>query len=107
MEFIFIGLLFAIFSAVIASSKKRSAFAWFIIGLLFGPFGLLVALFPKTNESKNIVKINTSNTNSDTDALDMLKKLAELKEAGIISDDEFKGKKQLLLSKIEGLEQNI
>jgi len=50
MEFLFIApllwLLFAIFSAVIASSKNRSGGGWFLIGFLFGPFGLLVAALP-------------------------------------------------------------
>jgi hypothetical protein len=39
--------LCAIFSAALASSKNRSGFGWFLLGLLFGPFGLLVAFFPK------------------------------------------------------------
>jgi hypothetical protein len=39
-------LLCAIFSAILAWHKNRSAVGWFFVGLLFGPFGLLVALFP-------------------------------------------------------------
>jgi hypothetical protein len=45
MEIVVIWFLFAIFSAVIASSKGRSG-AWFFVGLFFGPFGLLVAVLP-------------------------------------------------------------
>lgn len=40
-------ILCAAFSAALASSKNRSAFSWFFLGLLVGPFGLLVAFFPK------------------------------------------------------------
>lgn len=39
-------LLFGFFSAALAAHRNRSAFGWFLIGVLFGPFGLLVALFP-------------------------------------------------------------
>jgi len=39
-------VLFPIFSAGIASSKNRSGVGWFLAGLFFGPFGLLVAFLP-------------------------------------------------------------
>jgi hypothetical protein len=50
MELFLLWLLFAFFSAAIASSKNRSAFGWFSAGLLFGPFGLLVGFFPKIEQ---------------------------------------------------------
>jgi len=46
LDMFFLLLLFAIFSAIIASSRGRSAFGWFFIGLFTGPFGLLVAALP-------------------------------------------------------------
>src|SRR5919204_711080 len=46
MEEALIGLSCGIASAVIASSKGRSAGAWFLLGLLLGPFGLIVAALP-------------------------------------------------------------
>ncbi len=58
MDLIFIPilwLLFALFSALIASSKNRSAFGWFLIGLFFGPFGLLVAALPAAEASDGLV----------------------------------------------------
>jgi len=39
-------ILFGFFSAALAAHKNRSAVGWFLMGVLFGPFGLLVALFP-------------------------------------------------------------
>lgn len=48
-----IWLLFAVFSAALASSKNRSGLGWFLIGLLFGPFGLLVAFFPKIDSEQH------------------------------------------------------
>ena len=50
MEILLIGpilwFLCGIFSAIIASNKGRSGCAWFLLGVLFGPFGLLVAALP-------------------------------------------------------------
>ena len=42
-------LLCGVFSAVLAVSRGRSA-AWFLVGLLFGPFGLLVAAMPRMDQ---------------------------------------------------------
>ena len=39
-------LLFGIFSAAIAVSRGRSGVGWFLIGLLFPAFGLLVGVMP-------------------------------------------------------------
>ena len=47
MGYFIIWLLFAIFSAVIASSKNRSGLGWFCIGFLAGPFGFVVAFMEK------------------------------------------------------------
>ena len=44
MEFgILAWLLFGIVSAIIAKKKGRSGCAWFFLGVLLGPFGLLLA----------------------------------------------------------------
>ncbi|MFH0882576.1 MAG: zinc ribbon domain-containing protein [bacterium] len=44
MEYVIIWLLFGIVSAVAASSKGRSGCGWFILGVLLGPFGLILVL---------------------------------------------------------------
>lgn len=59
MEFVFLWLLFGIFSAVLASQKNRSAFGWFFAGLLLGPFGLLVVFFPKVERFDAIITYDT------------------------------------------------
>lgn len=51
MEIVVILMLFGIAAALIASAKGRSALGWFVLGVLFGPFGLLVAVFPKVEKS--------------------------------------------------------
>lgn len=53
MEYIIIWVVCGIGAAVIASSKGRNAFGWFIGGLLLGPIGLLIVGFmgqPAPNE---------------------------------------------------------
>ena len=45
MEYIIIWIVCGIGAAAIASSKGRSAGAWFLGGLLLGPIGLLIVGF--------------------------------------------------------------
>ncbi|MGO8881237.1 MAG: hypothetical protein ACLPVO_13900 [Desulfomonilaceae bacterium] len=46
MEVIGVWFLFcAIFSAILARHKNRNTVRWFLAGLIFGPFGLLVVVF--------------------------------------------------------------
>jgi hypothetical protein len=47
MELVLLWLVFAVFAMIGASQKNRSGVGWFFIGLLLGPFGLLVYLMPK------------------------------------------------------------
>lgn len=48
---VFGGILFGAFSAIIAKSRNRSGLEWFLVGLFFGPFGLIVAALPKVEQS--------------------------------------------------------
>ena len=42
-----VSLVFAVLSMIGARRKNRSGVRWFAVGLLLGPFGLLVYLMPK------------------------------------------------------------
>ncbi len=44
MEYAIVWFLFGLSAAIIANGKGRGG--WFILGLLFGPFSLVVALLP-------------------------------------------------------------
>lgn len=46
MEYLLLWLFCAIISATIAGRKARSKFAWFCLGILFGPFAFIVAALP-------------------------------------------------------------
>ena len=50
MEILIIWLLFGIISAVVASNKGRSGCGWFLLGVLLGPFGLILALVVSKNQ---------------------------------------------------------
>lgn len=52
METFLILLIFGIVNAMIGSTKGRNPFAWFIIGFLLGPFGILIALVVSKNAQK-------------------------------------------------------
>lgn len=51
-----IWLLFGIASAVIASNKGRSGCGWFILGVLLGPFGLILAAVSSRKSTKVVVE---------------------------------------------------
>ena len=44
--FIIIWLLFGIVASIIASTKGRSGFGWFLLGVLIGPFSLVIIFLP-------------------------------------------------------------
>jgi hypothetical protein len=51
MTILLIWLLFGIISAVVASNKGRSGCGWFILGVLLGPFGFILALVASRNST--------------------------------------------------------
>lgn len=93
-------ILFPIFSALIASSKGRSGGNWFFIGLLFGPFGLLVGLMPALNNT------NTQSSDTSSNEIQDLKNLSDLKDKGIFSEEEFEIRKNQILNKPKPKEEN-
>ena len=51
MEFAVITwILFGIVTAVVAANKGRSACGWFVLGVLLGPFGLILSLVVAKNQ---------------------------------------------------------
>jgi Na+/melibiose symporter-like transporter len=58
MEFVFFWLLFAVLTAIVASSKGRSGFGWFLVGCILGILGLiLVAILPSVKSEVLQAKI--------------------------------------------------
>jgi hypothetical protein len=50
MEFLFIWLVCGVISAIIGSNKGRDGCGWFLVGVLLGPFGIILALVVSKNE---------------------------------------------------------
>jgi len=51
-----IWLLFGFAAMLIANSKSRSGCGWFILGLLLGPFALVVAALPTAQDDAPLNK---------------------------------------------------
>ena len=63
MEGIIVGVVIiwlacAFGCAAIAKSKNRSAFVWFVLGLILGIIGILIIGFMKTEERDGVVRRN-------------------------------------------------
>lgn len=52
MGILTIWLLCGVVAAVVATSKGRSGCGWFILGVLLGPFGFILALVVPTNQPR-------------------------------------------------------
>jgi len=51
MEYVLIWLVFGVVSSIIASNKGNSGCGGFLLGVLLGPIGLLIALFSSANDN--------------------------------------------------------
>lgn len=57
MEYFIIWILFGVVSMIIAKTKGRSAAGWFFIGVIFGPFALVVIFLPAvTRQSQELTE---------------------------------------------------
>lgn len=50
MEILFVWIICGVICTVIANNKGRSGLGWFLIGMLLGPFGIILALVVGKNE---------------------------------------------------------
>lgn len=46
LMFTLVGIVFGVIAALIARSKGRNIFGWFVAGLFVGPFALISAVLP-------------------------------------------------------------
>lgn len=97
MGYFIIGVLCAIFTAIIAEGRGRSYGLWFLLGLIFGPLALLiVAAVPKDRTASPSPPIVEPQGPISSLAND-LTQLANLRDQGILTDEEFATQKRKLL----------
>ncbi len=80
--------------------EKAGVISFIIIFLLPGAYYLYKTIDQNSNKSKITSSANFSENNLQTDIYTQITNLNELKEKGIITEDEFQDKKKKLLAKI-------
>ena len=95
-------LLAVIICPIVAAGKKRSAVGWLFGGLLLGLLGIIIVLcLPKKMPQEVIVTRVRGEEPEDVrqpkDPVEEVKKLKELLDSGLISQDEFDAKKKQIL----------
>jgi uncharacterized membrane protein len=93
--FIFTVVLFALLGAAIGNTRGRGV-AGFFFGLLLGPIGWIIILAGPNYKEAAKQKENSARATTGAN-IDALAKLAELKEKGILTEEEFLAKKKELL----------
>jgi hypothetical protein len=72
---IFVWLLFGVASIIVASQKNRSGCAWFALGFLLGPFGLLfILLLPSLTSPTNFPSPPDHPPKANSPRVDMVRK---------------------------------
>jgi ribosomal protein L7/L12 len=100
MELIFLWLACGLIGAVLGSMVKRTS-AGFWLGLLLGPIGwIIVLLLPRPGESTTMSAPPSTAAPAMTAAarVDALTKLADLRERGVLTPEEFEAQKTALLT---------
>jgi hypothetical protein len=111
MDILLFWVLLALIPAAIASSKGRSALGWFLIGVLISPVlaAIIVTVLPSPalDERRHAELIAAasrgapvSGAASQEDPISAVGRLAQLRDAGAITSEEFETKKADLLSRI-------
>jgi hypothetical protein len=54
--YILVAILFGVVSGLLARSKGRSVLGWFLVGLIIGPFALIVAVMPPTAQEGRFIE---------------------------------------------------
>ena len=104
-------IVFALIPAAIASGKGRSPVGWFFIGVLLSPIlaAVIVAVLPSpvVEQQRHAELIAAASRNArpvgpDTqdDPISVVARLAQLRDSGAITPEEYEAKKAELLSRI-------
>ncbi|HEX4450363.1 MAG TPA: SHOCT domain-containing protein, partial [Kofleriaceae bacterium] len=104
MPYIAIGIIGGFISAFIASGKRRSAAGWFVIGFLLPLIGIILAIVlpAGTNDLEMDAMLATPHllTVSRDNSIEVLERLAALRDRGALTAEEFETKKRELLASV-------
>lgn len=95
MELLFFWIIMGVVVGIIANSKGKSFFPWFLYGVLIWPVALTHIIVTKSENQEATEAATSQETQGDP--VDKLAKLAELKEKGVITEEEFQEQKKKLL----------
>lgn len=85
-------------SSATMMKKKEFSVLWAVIGLLICILPLLVYIIVYASQSDKVTEIRVrGGAGAGTDNLAELERLAELRERGVITDEEYEAQKQHLL----------
>lgn len=71
-----------------------------VLGMIATAFAIVVSTMSKNSRNNAVSEEKDEIRENSTKAIEQIQKLADLKERGIITKEEFKSKKQELLEKI-------
>lgn len=105
MEIFFIWIVGCVIAGFIGSERSIGFWGAFFLSLVLSPLiGIIASLVSKSNEQANLEKQMLSNQsqlqNSNvygSSLADELRKLKELKDEGVITDEEFERQKSIIL----------
>lgn len=109
MGYLVLWALLALIPAAIANSKGRTVVGWFFIGMLISPLiaAVIVAILPSPRldaqrhaELVAVASAATTVTRPTADAITDLERLAALRDAGVVTSEEFDAKKAELLARV-------
>lgn len=95
MELLLFWIIMGVVVGIIANSKGKSFFPWFFYGVMIWPVALTHIIVTKSENQKAAAAPAAQETQGDP--VDKLAKLAELKEKGVITEEEFQEQKRKLL----------
>jgi Short C-terminal domain len=99
----YIAVLYAIGKT--AESKGRDPFPWIVLGLFLGIFTFIPLLVAGTSREGRLEQLAEeeelrASLQPAVPAVQQLKELGELKDAGVLTEEEFQAKKSALMDRI-------
>jgi hypothetical protein len=95
-----VWLVCGLIASGIGTSKGLAGGGWFFAGLLLGPLGVVFAMMASRTpqvEAERQRAIDAELGRTPPTSVDELAKLAEMHDAGVLSDDEFEAAKRKAL----------